>query len=278
MAHLFTTPTNPTGRAEFDVTLLGAAADDFVAATATSLQFQGPRVVPNCSEISEPRGAPRVQATFVGGTNWARAFYAELAEENLGDADLGFEVPAGPSGQTPLPWSNANRIAVRFAAVDQSVVAADLSLGSAAGVDYEFASFTYDPIIKLAVWTLDVPLAAFSATNRRAADRVTLSLSGFDFSRALNVSPGDATREGDVTVADYAVVRSAFGRTADDEGSHPRHYTVFRDINASGTASAVDLGIVRGNLGASLSALPPPPAGPSSGTPPRKVTAELLDE
>ena len=161
----------------------------------------------------------------------------------------GFQV--SEDAPAPLPWSNANVIAVRSRPFSLPIEQHDLSLRSAAGVTYNVTSFAYNPATGVATWTLDKPLAAYPFT-RRTADRVALLLRDFGFATELVVVPGDANRNGVVTAQDYGAVRLGFATSTTDEGASPRHYSVFRDINGSGAVTASDLGTARGNLGAKL--------------------------
>jgi hypothetical protein len=296
--HRFDVQTDANGNASFDETLPGGL-DDLVAATAHSTRFlpgEGVAVV-NTSEFTPVWEPPRppVESVYVGGTAWTDDFRRELHEESLGRADLGFRLWPRPDENEPLPpvpWSNVNRVAIAFngrVAVSQN----DLVIRSGAGIPYHVTSFTFDEPTGVAVWTLDRPFAAFTSFNRRVADVVTLSLwqggaaptvqpasspiSWPPVNVSLPVVPGDANRNGNVSPTDFGAVRAGMGRHTLDEGTAPRHYTVFRDVNGNGNVSPTDLGVVRGNTGAGL-VVAPPPAISSGGWTGATVTREVLDD
>jgi len=268
----------------FNVNLSGAA-------NGTVLDNQGQAVI-----LDDDR-APAVTFVYVNGTSWTQAFRDELVEEGLGDPDLGFLVPGGPGQLAALPWSGINKIALRFSS-DVLVQEGDLELRGGAGIAYGFApgTFTYNAGRFVATWTLNKPLADFSTTNRQTEDRVRLDLNGTgpdgvrgtgpggefldgewadgtdaypsgngspggDFRFLINVVPGDANRNGNVSPTDYGTVRSGIGRnTTTEEGVAPNHYTVFKDVNANGNVSPTDIGVVRGNTGANITTVPTPAA------------------
>jgi hypothetical protein len=239
----------------------------------------GPSVDIGAVERSEPAGtAPRVLGVFVRGTVWATDFRNYLQAQGLGDTEFGYAVPGGAAQLDVLPWSNVNQVSVRF---DRpvSVSVSNLSVTGAGGVVYPFSGFVYNAPARTAVWTLNrlVPSdrvlldldagpggvnAAGVALDGEWADGARAFPSGDgapggDFQFRINVVPGDANRNGNVSPTDFGSVRSAVGRSTADVGVAPRNYTVFRDVNGSGSVSPTDIGTVRANMGR---ALPPPPA------------------
>ena len=226
-------------------------------------------------EVARFYGAPGspVEAVYVRGTAWAPEFMGELVEEGLGDANLGYRIASGSAGEDELPWSNVNRVSIKFGGTAPVTVAQDdLAWASGANIPYAVTSFAYDPITRVASWTLDKPLANFTTTNRQTADKVNFaldgdaggaSISGGDYRFRLNVVPGDANRNGNVSPTDYGSVRSGIGRNTTDEGTAPTNYTVFKDVNANGNVSPTDIGVVRGNTGANIGNVPNP-SGPAS--------------
>ncbi|HZN66574.1 MAG TPA: PA14 domain-containing protein [Tepidisphaeraceae bacterium] len=218
-----------------------------------------------------PPGVP-VDAVYVSGTGWSADFYTELAEENLGDAN-GYRIMPGAAGEDELPWTNINRVSFKFGGTAPVTVAQDdLAWVSGANITYAVTNFAYDPITRVATWTLDKPLANFTSTNRQTADKVNFALdgdagganiAGGDYRFRLNVVPGDANRNGNVSPTDYGSVRSGIGRNTVEEGTAPTNYTVFKDVNANGNVSPTDIGVVRGQTGANITNVPDPaqPAG-----------------
>src|SRR4051794_21824387 len=71
--------------------------------------------------------APEVTAVYVRGSSWSAAFMAGLQSNGLGDAKFGFAVPAGATQTAPLPWTNIDRVSVRFSR-DVVVGPGDLTL------------------------------------------------------------------------------------------------------------------------------------------------------
>jgi hypothetical protein len=154
--------------------------------------------------------------------------------------------------------------------------------------------FAYAAGTRTASWRLDKPLANFSAANRQAEDSIRIMLdantaagvrgavgglpldgewadglnnypsgngsAGGDFRFLLNVVPGDANRNGNVSPTDFGTVRSGSGRNTADQGTAPNHYTAFKDVNANGNISPTDIGVVRGNTGANIASVPMPAA------------------
>ncbi|HZN69512.1 MAG TPA: PA14 domain-containing protein [Tepidisphaeraceae bacterium] len=224
--------------------------------------------------IPQPNAAPvvPVDAVYVSGTGWTTDFYAELAEENLGDAN-GYRIQPGAQGEDELPWSNINRLSVKFGGTGAVTVAQDdLAWISGNNISYAVTGFTYNPDTRVATWTFNKSFADFTSTNRQTEDKVNFaldgdtggaSIAGGDYRFRLNVVPGDANRNGNVSPTDYGSVRSGIGRNTLDEGTAPTNYTVFKDINANGNVSPTDIGVVRGNTGANIT-LVPDPAQPAS--------------
>jgi hypothetical protein len=226
---------------------------------------------------------PTVSDVFVSGTAWSAPFLDELSEEGLGDAN-GFRILSGGAGDDELPWSNINRVSIKFSGavnVDQ----ADLRWASgvydnptdtlpARQQTYAVSAFAYNPTTFLASWTFDKPFANFGSANRQIAEKINVELNadgpdgvnivGGDKRFRLNVVPGDANRSGATSAQDLGFVRSGAGRdtTPENEGTAPRNYTVFKDVNGSGDVGAQDVGVVRGNSGGDIANVSEP-SGPS---------------
>jgi hypothetical protein len=255
--------TDASGNASFSITLPNATATDYVTATATHIFISQTTddFSINTSEFSAPvptEPPPPTTELFVSGTAWTADFRGELAEENLGDATLGFRVPLGPVANVDeLPWSNINQISIRVGP-GPAPVQGDLALRSGNGITYNVTTFNYDPGTRVATWTLDKPLANFTTTNRQTEDKVNVDFRGGALLQRVHVVPGDANRNGNVAPTDFGTVRSAIGRSTVDEGSGGTAYTVYKDINANGNVSPTDIGVVRGNTGANITSVPEP--------------------
>ncbi|HZN69444.1 MAG TPA: choice-of-anchor Q domain-containing protein [Tepidisphaeraceae bacterium] len=221
--------------------------------------------------------APRVLGVSVRGTVWATDFRNYLQAQGLGDTEFGYAVPGGPAQLDVLPWNNVNQIAIRF---DRPVTVSEsnLTVTSASGAVYPFSAFVYFSTTRTAMWIVNrlvpndrvlldldagpggvnaagVPLDGEWADGARPFPSGD-GAPGGDFQFRINVVPGDANRNGNVSPTDFGSVRSAVGRSTADVGVPPRNYTVFRDVNGSGSVSPTDIGTVRANMGR---ALPPPP-------------------
>ena len=62
------------------------------------------------------RAAPQVTEVFIDGTAWAEPFRTFLPTAGMGSAAYGYEVPGGAAQADELPWSNVNRVSIRFSA------------------------------------------------------------------------------------------------------------------------------------------------------------------
>ena len=230
---------------------------------------------------------PTVTGVFVSGSLWTPAFRQAVAPADTGAGGPGapapgFLVPGGAAQLDELPWSNLNRVGVRFS-VDVSVARDDLTVTGRHDATYPIGNFEYDPRTYTATWTLSRALAndrlellleggargvkaasSGAPLNGRWAngddDYPTGDVSGPPQSLLfrLNVLPGDVTRDGAVSAADVVRVRS--GRTAPVGGG----YSVFHDVNGSGRVDAVDYALVRSRQGTTLPAPQAPAVGGSS--------------
>jgi uncharacterized repeat protein (TIGR01451 family) len=217
--------------------------------------------------------APAVTAVFVNGTAWSAPYRTALQTAGLGDATLGYAVPAGASQAVNLPWTNIDQISVRFSE-DVTVASAHLALTGVAVPLYGVGAFAYTAATRTATWTLSAPVAgdqlrlaldgsatgvSDSGGNRldgewldgTAAFPSGNGLSGTDFSFRFNVLPGDVNTDGAVNTTDGVIVRNAAGTTIN----------VLRDVNGSGVTDAADFAATRARIGTAT------PAGTPGGTP-----------
>ena len=102
--------------------------------------------------------------------------------------------------------------------------------------------------------------AQIDLANTLAADKwllvVTDTETGLERSFRFDVMPGDAGRDGAVSVGDIGPLRASLGQVA----GAPT-YSAFADFDGSGAVSVGDIGPLRAHLGQSL------PAGEPSATP-----------
>lgn len=203
--------------------------------------------------------APALAGLGAAGSAWSSAFRAYLASAGLSDGSGGFNLPLAVAAASPnvplLPWTNLDRFALRFSeAVD--VQRGDLVIAGARAAGYAIKSFSYDPPTFTATWTLAAPLAKPDRLRLSIAAGAVADLAGnplpaasFDF----NVLPGDATRDGRVTVMDEMDVRNRLGRSTAAPGAGSHGYTPFADLDGNGRVDAFDFANARARL---MTALP----------------------
>jgi hypothetical protein len=269
----------------FQVLTFGSRAGDF--AQYAGLDLGSGRVLrPLFSDhalslVLPPAGGPRVTGVFVSSAAWSNSFKNFLQSSGAGSGQFGFAVPSGPGQLGGLPWTNANRVGVRF---DRPVLAdlADLRVAGARVADYGPSAFAYDAATNTATWTLARPLDV--------ADRVALDLNadpvtggvtdlfgaaldgewsdglsafpsgnaapGGNLHFGLRVVPGDVDRNGRVDALDELAVRQALlCDTTNVGGAGVRRYTPFVDVDGDGSVLLNDFTAVRARLGSA----PPPP-------------------
>ena len=224
--------------------------------------------------FAQPDTGGDVQAMYVSGTAWSDSFKQYLQDNNLGSAQYGFEIRNGAPGLDELPWSNINQISLTLDD-NTSPAQGDLVVNGFVVPQYTVTGMTWNPATRTATWTLQQPLANYP-TERRTADRVSVAFRGDDFTQDLNVVPGDANRNGNVSPTDYGAVRSGVGRSTTDPGTAPTNYTAFKDVNANGNVSPTDIGVVRGNTGANIDNVPIPAPAPLTGR--SSVSADFFSQ
>jgi hypothetical protein len=101
--------------------------------------------------------APTVAAVYVDSTAWATSFRNYIASHGLGD--YGYKVPDGTAQALNLPWTNLNKVKVRFSE-DVVVVQNDLLLAGAGNPAYATSAFAYDAATYTATWSLPASLPA----------------------------------------------------------------------------------------------------------------------
>ena len=243
-------------------------------ATAEPLERRAMLSVTGTSTDTTP---PRITDVFVGSTAWTANFRNFLQSSAAGSSTHGFRIDA--AAQTDeLPWTNVNRISVRFSE-DVNVALHDLVVRGGDLPVHDFADadlFTYDPASFTATWTLaanvrnDKLLLELSGAPNGAgvADRAGNSLdgewtnpvapsasgdaypsgdgaAGGDFNFRLNVLPGDVNRSGGSVVgSDVTLVRNSQNFSPGSSG-----YSIFRDVNGSGSILGSDVTLVRNAQG-----------------------------
>ena len=186
---------------------------------------------------SPPKG-PHVVGVSVSGLSWTIP---------------PFPIPGGSQQLTDLPFSNIDRIQIKFDE-NVSVPPADLSIVGA--TTYTIKSFQYEPSNFSATWVLFAPLPAdhvrlllsgvVDAASNPLDGAWTDSASNFpsgsgvpgsDFSFGLNVLPGDITRDGRVDFNDLLALAQQY----DSTGS--------ADLTGDGRVDFADLLVLSQNYG-----------------------------
>jgi hypothetical protein len=105
--------------------------------------------------------APMVTGVYVRSSSWTPAFLSNLQAQSLGDATLGYVMPTGPGQLTTLPWTNLDRISVRFSS-DVNIAPGSLSIFGTYNPLYavDATVLNYDPATFTATWGLTTPLVA----------------------------------------------------------------------------------------------------------------------
>jgi hypothetical protein len=224
-----------------------------------------------------------VTGVFVDSTLWTTGFRSAIQTAGQGSAELGFLIGDGLAQFDELPWTNLDRVSVRFSK-DVSVQQADLIIRGVNVATYATGAFVYDPDTLTATWTLADGGDTGTAPDPFAAEKIRIVLDGTtanrvvdtsgnaldgewipdgtdaypsgngipggDFSFRLNVLPGDANRSGGSVVgSDVTLVRNAQNATPGAAGSL---YTIFKDVNGSGSILGSDVTLVRNRQGLAL--------------------------
>jgi hypothetical protein len=224
---------------------------------------------------------PTITGAFVRNTSWSQAVLDYLAATNGGVRGLEvLPLTPGMNAQV-LPWSGINEITIRFS--EGVVVAPDsLKIEGANVEQYPIASFTYDRLTSVATWTLATPIDLDKvqvALNSNVVDLTDIPLDGDAnsqyptgdsvpggiFTLRFDVLPGDATGDGEVSIADIAAtIAGGFRSTA------TALYDPKNDMNADGIVNVVDTVLARNRIGTSL------PLGDPGESPPASSAASLV--
>ena len=226
----------------------------------------GPSVDIGAVESPHAAPPPHVTAVYVSGTGWATTFKSYLQSRGLGDAAVGYAVPAGGEQLRVLPWIGVNRVSARFSQ-DVTGRQADLAVAGVNTASYAVSDYVYDAATRTATWSLAQPLRNDRVTLTLDADPGGVSgasgrldgewaegtgafpsgngAAGGDLVFRLRALPGDADRGGTVLAADASQVKQKFFTTTANVGSGAGAYSIFHDVNASGTIVADDFSEVK---------------------------------
>ena len=189
---------------------------------------------------------PTVEEVLISGHAWRSAFLSKL---NLdGEGNGGFRLTA-ENAATPLPWTDLDRLSIRFdEAVD--VQPSDLKIqgvNARLSVQPDPVGFHYDANTFTATWTIAKPLGVDKYAVR-LSDRITNGMgvaldgdgaaptgdgsAGGDFVFQFAVCPGDGDQNGVTNMHDGLDVRQRMFTTT----SSPNYSTRF-DFDGSGEST-----------------------------------------
>ena len=232
--------------------------------------------------LAPPRGGsitvidgitPKVESVLVGGAAWSASFREYLAAQGLGS--VGYDVSGNLVEHELLPWTNLDRISIRFSE-DVDVDREDLRLLGIKQASYSFADMKYDAASQTATWSLSTPIAAdklmLTLSSNEAGgvrDRSGNLLDGNpapdatgDYQLRFDVLPGDVDQDGMTNVLDTVKTRNLqFTRAGD------ARYSPLYDVDGSASIGIFDTIQVRNNQFTGFTAgqseaggaLPPPP-------------------
>jgi hypothetical protein len=211
----------------------------------------------------------------VGSTDWNDDFL-DFVDPAL---HLGYAVPANAA---PLPWTNLNQLSVTFTQSLQkagggALTADDFSIVSVDQVDYNalVSDFLYDSASHTATFTFissietDTLIVSIDAANLQD-ERGHVQPGIYQF--RLDVLPGDADRNGAVTMDDVNSIRQRQG-TGTVSGAPEAHYSIFHDLDGSGGIVGTDVGRALLRLGGELPADEPAPPALSATVPAGELPA-----
>jgi len=249
-------------------------------------------VSPTITVLNRVEAAPMITGVYVDGSAWSNAFRAHLTNTGAGIAN-GFTLDTGAAQLSVLPWTNLDRLAIRFSE-HVNVQASHLSLVGINTADYSAllaaATFLFDAATLTATWELagaipaDKLLVMLPDDVRDLAGTAldgewTTGLStqsgngaaGGDFHFRFNVLPGDANRSGTVLGDDVIAVRNAQFRAAGAAG-----YSPYLDVNGSGVVLGDDVVLVRNRQFTTLPTGEPASPALLTATEPESVQPSVL--
>ena len=216
---------------------------------------------------------PMIAQVYVDSTHWTPEFRGQWG------SGQGYPVPSGGSQLTTIPWTNVNRIHVRFSE-NVSIGAAALSLGGVNTASAGVTSFAYDSSTFVATWTLVFPVNAdkwFVTLSDSVADGFSDALdgewanpsqggdawpsgdgiAGGNFQFRFDAVPGDVNGNTQVRSSDVILVRNAQFQLLGGA-----NYSPMLDVNGDGRVSSSDLILTRNMQFTGL-----PDGEPGGGTP-----------
>jgi hypothetical protein len=205
---------------------------------------------------------------YVSGAAWSQSFKQYLRDHYAASsADYGWAIYGGgtPHRQSDiLPWVNLDRISVRFSTAVRAAPD-DLRVRGVNVPGYEPVSVRVDLTNggsgSVATWTLSRPLTVDRLVVEVEGDEKGVTnefgslldlnedgVPGGDFSRRLNVVPGDMYPDGVILPVESAIVRTLLGRSLLEPGSGSTSYSSWDDVDGSGRINIRDLVAVRSRV------------------------------
>ena len=212
---------------------------------------------------------PTVSEVSVRGGAWTTSFLNHLAAQGLGSN--GYSIPKVSTPANILPWTNLDRISIRFSE-DVQVDQGDLRIAGVNQASYLIASMTYDLATFTATCVLATPIGADMLTVTVAGtgagavrDRQGNILDGNpapdatgDYRLRFDVAPGDVDQSGATNVLDTVKTRNLqFTKTGESR------YSPLHDVDGSGLINIFDTIRVGNNQ---FTALPDGGTGPIAST------------
>jgi uncharacterized delta-60 repeat protein len=217
----------------------------------------------------EGAGAPGpvVESASLAAASWGADFRSALAAAGNG-ADGGFLLQR--RGFVPLlPWTNLDRVTVRFRGPAGAISRDDLRVRGVNVAAYDVADFAYDPAAGTATWRLARPVE----NDKLVVELNTNSEPAAEYQWRVNVLAGDSTADGVVNASDLGDLKRRLNRSLASPGSGTSAYSVYADFTGDGKINALDLGAVKQRLNRRLPAGTPASLGSLRVD---SVTAELF--
>jgi hypothetical protein len=235
-------------------------------------------------------GTTPLSEVYVRGADWTTVFTQYLETKGLGDDVYGYRLAAnglptaGPAGngENILPWMNMNQVVLRYAAPPQGTGIPTPANVSLTGLDPSLSSYSVTAVTPVAgdptafVLTLNKPLGGGNPTTGVAptvdenGDYIKLGVpgagpAGTNFSLTMKVLQGDTDHLDEtssthaVLARDFAEVKKRFFKdTTSPILNDGADYSVFHDVDGSGSILARDFAEVKKRF---FQDLPAPPAG-----------------
>ena len=230
--------------------------------------------------------APEVNAVYVSSSAWQQSFLNYLANNGLGDSQLGYRMIGGANQLAALPWANINIVTVVFSR-DVNITTSNINLVGSSDLSappaLSGAAYSYNSTTHVAQWVyhsslttdkylLNIPSTAVTSTaSGQALDGEFVNGSGNllpsgdattggDFNFRFNILPGDVDQNGAVNALDGANVHQHLLQYANQTGYNPLF-----DTYGKGAITGIDFTTVQTALFSALPNTDPTPPGQGGG-------------